>query len=163
MKHPIRAATALFLLTWPLTACGVSGGDGLFERCVPEEATRANTAELEGSYEGSQEAKGTRLTLTARPGRSGGTLTVENWPTGDSFRDELGPSFSGTGTWEIDHPSGSAKHPLLRLQFDPPKPDMPTPHTIDLLSIGIDAKRTFIYDNKDPDTCPHFRLQLREK
>ncbi|WP_123517909.1 hypothetical protein [Streptomyces sp. 2132.2] len=122
-----------------------------------------STAELEGSYEGSREAAGTRLTLTTRPGQVGGTLTTENWPTGEAFRDELGPSFSTTGTWELTRPSGSAKHPLLRLHFDAPKPELPSPDTIDLLSVGIDAKRTFIYDNADPDTCPAFRLQLRKK
>ncbi|MFJ3173857.1 hypothetical protein ACIPJK_24170 [Streptomyces roseus] len=78
-------------------------------------------------------------------------------------RSELGPSFSTSGTWELTRPSGSAQHPLLRLYFDPPKPDLPTPDTIDLLSVGIDAKRTFLYDNADPDTCPDFRLQQRRK
>ncbi|MET9887401.1 hypothetical protein ABZZ20_30535 [Streptomyces sp. NPDC006430] len=163
MNHRIRAATALIVLTWPLTACGGSDGAGPFERCVPEESATVSTAELDGSYEGSREAAGARLTLTSRPGQVGGTLTAENWPTGDAFRDELGPSFSTTGTWELTRPSGSTKHPLLRLHFDPPKPDLPTPDTIDLLSVGIDAKRTFIYDNADPDTCPDFRLQLRKK
>ncbi|MFK0253655.1 hypothetical protein [Streptomyces sp. NPDC090445] len=160
MNHRIRATTALLALTWPLTACG---GPGVFEHCVPEESSTASSAELEGSYEGSLDAKGTRLVLKTRPGESGGTLTVENWPTGDSFRNELGPSFSGTGTWQIARPSGSEKSALLRLHFDPPKPDLPTPDTIDLLSIGIDAKRTFLYDNADPDTCPDFRLQLQRK
>ncbi|MFE5536478.1 hypothetical protein [Streptomyces sp. NPDC056492] len=163
MNHRIRVATALLALTWPLTACGGSGGAGPSERCVPEEAATVSTSELEGGYEGSREAAGTRLTLTSRPGQAGGTLTTENWPTGDAFRDELGPSFSTTGTWELTRPSGSTKHPLLRLHFDPPKPDLPTPDTIDLLSVGIDEQRTFIYDNADPDTCPAFRLQLRRR
>ncbi|MET9700795.1 hypothetical protein ABZY31_28320 [Streptomyces sp. NPDC006529] len=153
------AGAALAALSWPLTACGLA--DGALERCVPAPATTASTADLAGSYEGSRDAKGTRLTLTTRPGGSGGTLTVENWPTGDSFRKELGTSFNTTGTWEIDRPSDGSPHALLRLDFDPPKPGLPAPDTIDMLSIGIDAKRTFIYADDDPDTCPHFRLQLR--
>ncbi|MEU8843776.1 hypothetical protein AB0D97_32425 [Streptomyces roseus] len=163
MNHRIRAATALIALTWPLTACGSSGGTGAFERCVPEESASVSTVELEGRYEGSRSAAGARLTLSPRPGQVGGTLTAENWPTGEAFRDELGPSFGTSGTWELTRPSGSTEHTLLRLHFDPPKPDLPTPDTIDLLSVGIDAKRTFLYDNADPNTCPDFRLQLRKK
>ncbi|ATZ25812.1 hypothetical protein ACFZBM_13945 [Streptomyces lavendulae] len=154
------AAAALTALAWPLTACGLSGGPS--ERCVPAPATSATTADLEGDYEGSLDAKGTRLTLTTRPGEGGGTLAVENWPTGDSFREELGASFSTTGTWELDRPTAGYRHALLRLHFDPPKPDLPAPHTLDLLSIGIDAERTFVYADKDPDTCPDFRLQRRQ-
>ncbi|MDJ0382498.1 hypothetical protein [Streptomyces sp. G-G2] len=161
MNQRIRitaAGAALAALSWSLTACGL--GSGTLDRCVPAPATTASTADLEGSYAGSLAAEGTRLTLTTRPGESGGTLTVGNWPTGDSFRKELGASFSTTGTWELDQPSAGSQHALLRLHFDPPKPDLPAPDTIDLLSIGIDAKRTFVYADDDPDTCPDFRLQL---
>ncbi|MER5728999.1 hypothetical protein ABT084_11815 [Streptomyces sp. NPDC002138] len=151
------AGAALAVLCWPLTACGLAGGSD--ERCVPAPATTASTVDLEGSYEGSLDAKDARLTLTTRPGEGGGTLTVQNWPTGDSFRKELGTSFSTTGTWELDQPSAGSPHALLRLHFDPPKPGLPAPDTTDLLSVGIDAKRTFVYADNDPDTCPDFRLQ----
>ncbi|WP_412075622.1 hypothetical protein ACLF6K_06830 [Streptomyces xanthophaeus] len=134
---------------------------GAADGCRSGRRRRPEVSGSRGPREGLTRHHGARLTLTTRPGESGGTLTAENWPTGDSLRKELGTSFNTTGTWELDQPSAGNRHALLRLYFDPPKPDLPTPDTIDLLSIGIDAKRTFIYADDDPDTCPDFRLQLR--
>ncbi|MEU5807576.1 hypothetical protein [Streptomyces sp. NPDC047718] len=161
MRHPTGAAAALLFLAWSLTACSGTGG-GLFERCVPAEGATASTFDLEGSYTGSLDAEGVRLTLVTSPGEIGGKLTVQHWPTGKSFRSELGASFDTTGTWQLEMASASVKHPMVRLYFDPPKPGLPIPDSLDRLSVGIDEKRTFLYDNADPDTCPDFRLQRHQ-
>ncbi|MEU9377903.1 hypothetical protein AB0D94_29660 [Streptomyces sp. NPDC048255] len=157
-SHRIRrAAAALAVLVGSLTACG----SDTFERCVPEESTTAGAAQLAGTYEGSLKAEGVRLTLTADPGgKGGGTLSAENWPTGGFHRAELGEAFSGSGTWEVESGQSPNGRSLLRLHFEKPQLFLPG-DTLDKLSIGIDAERTFVYDNSDPDVCPDFRLKLQ--
>ncbi|MFE3608138.1 hypothetical protein [Streptomyces goshikiensis] len=151
------ALAALAALAGSLTACG---SDAL-ERCVPEESTTAGAAQLVGTYEGFLKAKDIHLTLTATPGQNtGGTLTVENWPTGSFHRSGLGETFSGSGTWELESGRPPTSRSLLRFHFEQPELFLPG-DTLDKLSIGIDAKRTFVYDNPDPDVCPDFRLKLR--
>ncbi|GAA4909138.1 hypothetical protein ACFPM3_12075 [Streptomyces coeruleoprunus] len=161
MNHRSRGLlvgmTALGLLSTTLTACGTDA----FERCVPEESASAAAAGIDGTYEGVRDAEGVRLTLTNGSGKAGNTLTVENWPTGDYYRDELGETFDGSGTWEIDRSTASEQSPLLRLHFDKPKPLL-RGDTIDLLTITSDDKRVVLYDNTDPDTCPSFRLDLEK-
>ncbi|MFE7431214.1 hypothetical protein [Streptomyces sp. NPDC057545] len=120
-----------------------------------------SSADLAGTFEGVRDAKGVRLTLTTAPGQAGGTLAVRNWPTGDYYRAELGETFDGSGTWEIDRPTTSDASPLLRLHFDKPR-DMLRGDTVDLLAIAVDSDRAVIYKNDDPDTCPSFRLDLKK-
>ncbi|MFD3695655.1 hypothetical protein ACFWUZ_05775 [Streptomyces sp. NPDC058646] len=157
-SHRIRrCVAALAVLAGSLTACG----SGAFERCVPQAST-ASAAELAGSYEGSLDAEGVRLTLTAAPGQNrGGTLTVENWPTGGFHTSEPGRAFTGSGTWEIDTGRATKGRSLLRLHFEEPELLLPG-DVLDTLSIGIDSERTFLYDDFDPDVCPDFRLKLRQ-
>lgn len=158
LSHRTAAAlAALAVLAGSLTACG----SGAFERCVPEESTTASAAQLVGTYEGSLKAAGVRLTLTATPNQnSGGTLTVENWPTGSFYRSKPGEAFTGSGTWEVESGRPPKSRSLLRLHFEQPELLLPG-DTLDKLSIGVDAERTFVYDNADPDVCPDFRLRLR--
>ncbi|MER8095951.1 hypothetical protein [Streptomyces goshikiensis] len=158
-SHRIRRTTAaLTVLVGSLTACG---SDAL-ERCVPEASTTASAAQLVGTYEGSLEAEGVRLTLTATPGGNrGGTLTAENWPTGNFHKSQPGRAFTGTGTWEVEDARPPKGRSLIRMQFDDPS-EVTSSDTLDKLSIGIDAKRIFVYDDSDPDVCPDFRLKLRQ-
>lgn len=158
MPHHIRRTTAaLTVLAGSVTACGSNA----FERCVPEESTTASAAQLVGTYEGSLKAKGVRLALAATPGQnSGGSLTVENWPTGTPYRSEPGEAFTGSGTWEVESGRPPRSRSLLRLHFEQPEPLLPG-DTLDKLSVGIDAERIFVYDNTDPDVCPDFRLKLQ--
>ncbi|MER6994808.1 hypothetical protein [Streptomyces sp. NPDC000410] len=149
--------TALAVLAGTLSGCG----SDVFERCVPEKSAAVSSADLDGTYEGRRDAEGVRLTLTPAAGQAGGTLTAENWPTSDYYRDELGDTFDGSGTWAFDAASAPGKDPLLRLNFDKPR-DMLPGDTVDLLTIGVDAKRTVVYKNDDPDTCPSFRLDLKK-
>ncbi|MBT2408483.1 MULTISPECIES: hypothetical protein [unclassified Streptomyces] len=153
-----RAAAALAVLCGSLTACG----SDTFERCVPEASTTASAAQLVGTYEGSHEAEGVRLTLTATPGENrGGTLTTENWPTGSFHKSKPGKAFTGSGTWEVEDARASTHRSLLRLQFEDPA-EVTSGDTLDKLSIGIDADRIFVYDDFDPDVCPAFRLELQK-
>ncbi|WP_125542639.1 hypothetical protein [Streptomyces sp. WAC05292] len=160
-RRRVRAAggmAALAAVAGLLSGCGSDA----FERCVPEAADTAGAAQLAGTFEGELEAKGVRLTLALTPGTAhGGSFTVENWPTGDSsFHAHLGKAFSGSGTWVVD-PAGSGRdRTTLLLDFAEPEGIMQG-DTLDRLSIGIDAKRTFVYDDPDPDVCPDFRLRLR--
>ncbi|MFD6182681.1 hypothetical protein [Streptomyces goshikiensis] len=157
IRRSVAAVAALAALAGSLTACG---SDAL-ERCVPEESTAAGAAQLVGTYEGLLKAKDIRLTLTATPGQNtGGTLTVDNWPTGSFHRSGLGETFTGSGTWEVESGRPPNSRSLLRLRFEQPELFLPG-DTLDKLAIGIDAKRIFVYDNSDPDVCPDFRLKLR--
>ncbi|MEU9096184.1 hypothetical protein [Streptomyces sp. NPDC048361] len=113
------------------------------------------TGDLAGTYRGVYEARGAVLTLSSVPGWSGGTLTVEGWPTGSTYRAELGKTFKGSGTWELD--AGSQGGPLVRLSFTQPH-DWISGDTVDRLAIAADSSRTVLYENSDPDTCPDFRL-----
>ncbi|WP_370413664.1 hypothetical protein [Streptomyces fradiae] len=93
------ALAALVVLVGSLTACGSGVGP---ERCVPEASSTAGAAELVGSYDGSLEAEGVRLTLAGTAGAGqGGTMTAENWPTGSFSRSAStasGPSSTTTST-----------------------------------------------------------------
>ncbi|MFI9777268.1 hypothetical protein ACIHCV_21530 [Streptomyces sp. NPDC051956] len=131
-----------------------------FERCVPGKSTEVNSADLEGSYRGSGEADRTTITLKTTPGQFGGTMTVRKWPSSDFPRYGKDQTFDGSGTWQVDKTSDSGKYPMVRLSFDEPDA-LATVNTVDLLSIGVDSKRTALYDEADPDTCPAFRLERR--
>lgn len=151
-RRALGSVAALVVLAATLTACG----SDTFERCVPVAAKSATPGELIGRYEGAHEADGVRLTLS-----SGGAMRAEKWPTGDYHRAELGTTFNGTGTWEIEPATASNDRALLRLHFTKPtlflKGD-----TLDKLTIGIDGTRTDLYEDFDPDVCPDFRLQRRK-
>ncbi|WP_405710303.1 hypothetical protein OG264_16615 [Streptomyces xanthophaeus] len=157
-SHRIRrTAAALAVLAGSLTACSAE----TFERCVPEESTTAGAVQLPGTYEGALKAKGVRLTLTtASGGKGAGTLTAENWPTGSAHEATLGKTFSGSGTWEVETDNSPDRRRVVRLHFDKPELFLPG-DTVDKLSIGIDAERTFVYTNPDPEICPKFRLKLQ--
>lgn len=153
--HPRRAlgaVAALAVLTATLTACG----SDTLQRCVPVAAKSATPGELIGLYEGAHEAEGVRLTLS-----SGGAMRAEKWPTGDYHRAELGDTFNGSGTWEIEQATASHDRALLRLHFTRPTQFLKG-DTLDKLTIGIDANRTDLYEDFDPDVCPDFRLRLRK-
>lgn len=157
-SHAIRCATAaLAVVVGLLTGCGSDSA----ERCVPEPSTTVSAAQLAGTYVGSREAEGVRLTLSTTPGGNrGGTLTTENWPTGSFHTSKPGRAFTGSGTWEVEDARASTRRSLLRLQFEDPA-EVTSGDTLDKLSIGIDARRIVIYDDTDPDVCPAFRLQLQ--
>ncbi len=147
------------ILVGSLTACGSDA----FERCVPKASATVSAAQLIGAYEGSREAEGVRLTLAAAPGGNrGGTFTAENWPTGSFHKSPPGKAFTGSGSWAVQDALPPKGRSLLRLQFDDPA-EVTTGATLDKLSIGIDAKRIFVYDDTDPDVCPAFRLKLRQE
>ncbi|PKV86229.1 hypothetical protein [Streptomyces sp. TLI_146] len=148
-RRALGAVAALALLTAPLTACG---SDAL-ERCVPVAAESATPGELIGRYEGAHEADGVRLTLSP-----GGAMRAEKWPTGDYHRAKLGKTFDGSGTWEIESATASTGRALLRLHFTKPTLFLQG-DTLDKLTIGIDATRTDLYQDTDPDICPDFRLR----
>ncbi|MFK0255933.1 hypothetical protein [Streptomyces sp. NPDC090445] len=150
---------ALAAVGGALTACGSDA----FERCVPEAADTAGAAQLAGTFDGELKAKGASLVLTLTPGTAqGGSFTAENWPTGDSsFHAHLGKTFSGSGTWQVQAPVSAKGRTMLVLEFTEPEGFLHG-DTLDKLSIGIDAKRTFVYDDRDPDVCPKFRLRLRQ-
>ncbi|MBD0741430.1 hypothetical protein [Streptomyces sp. CBMA152] len=151
-RRALGAVAALVVLAATLTACG---SDAL-KRCVPVPVKSAAPGDLVGRYEGAHEADGVRLTLS-----SGGAMRAEKWPTGDYHRAELGNTFNGSGTWEIEPATASNDRALLRLHFTKPalflKGD-----TLDKLTIGIDSTRTDLYQDFDPDVCPDFRLQLQK-
>ncbi|WP_369378370.1 hypothetical protein [Streptomyces sp. cg36] len=109
--------------------------------------------ELIGRYEGAHEADGVRLTLP-----EGGAVRAEKWPTGDYHRAELGESFDGSGTWEVEQATGSRDRALLRPHFTAPARFLQG-DTLDGLTIGTDGSRTDLYDDFDPDVCPDFRLE----
>ncbi|MER7467088.1 hypothetical protein [Streptomyces sp. NPDC097981] len=151
-RRALGAATTLAVLAATLTACGSDA----FQRCVPVAGKGATPLEVIGSYEGSGKAGGVRLTLS-----SGGAMTAEKWLNGSYFGADSGDTFNASGTWEIQQATASNDRALLRLHFDKPvgflKGD-----TLDRLSIGVDATRTFLYDDFDPDVCPDFRLRLQK-
>ncbi|MFB7372621.1 hypothetical protein ACFC0D_22550 [Streptomyces sp. NPDC056222] len=149
--------TALVVLGGTVSGCG----SDLFERCVPEESSAASSADLTGTFEGELDADGARLTLTTAPGQAGGTLTAENWPTGDRHLAELGDTFDGSGTWEVDRQSDPDDIPRLRLYFEKPEGIL-RGDTVDLLTITADSERTVVYKHDDPDTCPDFVLELKK-
>jgi hypothetical protein len=155
----VALAVASPLLTLGLTACGASGGLG---RCIPAGDAAVGAGGLVGTYRGVHDADGVSLTLSLTPGRNGGTLTVDNWPTGTYYRAELGKSFKGSGTWEVDAPSGPQGRPLVHLSFTQPH-DWMSGDTVDRLAVASDSTRTVLYEDSDPNTCPDFRLDLASK
>ncbi|WP_327280773.1 MULTISPECIES: hypothetical protein [unclassified Streptomyces] len=151
-RRALGTATALAVLAATLTACGSDA----FQRCVPVAEKGATPLEVTGSYEGSIKAEGVRLTLS-----SGGAMTAEKWRNGSYFDTKSGDTFDASGTWEIQRATGSNDRALVRLHFDKPFGSLKD-DTLDELSIGVDATRTFLYDDFDPDVCPDFRLQLQK-
>ncbi|MFG2722540.1 hypothetical protein ACGFW5_30230 [Streptomyces sp. NPDC048416] len=148
------SAAAFVLLMAGLTGCGASSPLG---HCLPGGAPGVKAADLAGTYQGRHEAKGTAMTLVPVPDRNGGTMTVENWPTGDHYRAELGDTFKGSGTWEVDEPMSTQHGPLVHLYFTRPH-DWMSGDTVDLLTVAGDSTRTVLYEDADPDICPDFRL-----
>ncbi|MGH4032714.1 hypothetical protein ACQB60_27690 [Actinomycetota bacterium Odt1-20B] len=152
-KKLLYAGAALTVLAGGLAyACSSDA----FERCVPEKSKQVNSTELEGSYRGTLKAAGTRITLKTSPGRFGGTMTVRNWPRHGFPNYSKGSTFDDSGTWHVD--TTTDDYPMVQLYFD--KPDEPlTPHDkVERLSIGVNAKRSILYDDPDPDVCPDFLL-----
>lgn len=88
-------------------------------------------------------------------------MTAEKWRNGSYFDTKSGDTFDASGTWEIQRATGSNDRALVRLHFDKPFGSLKD-DTLDELSIGVDATRTFLYDDFDPDVCPDFRLQLQK-
>ncbi|NEB74370.1 hypothetical protein G3I40_03850 [Streptomyces sp. SID14478] len=128
------------------------------KRCVPEKSAQISSTDLEGSYRGSGDADGAHIRLKSSPGEFGGTMTVRDWPGSDFPRYGKDKKFDGSGTWQVDRTADSGKYPMVRLSFEDPDA-LTTVSTVDMLSIGVDAKRSVLYDEADPDTCPAFRLQ----
>ncbi|MDQ8706827.1 hypothetical protein RCO28_30800 [Streptomyces sp. LHD-70] len=151
------AAAVCALLSAPLTACSPAG---VAASCVPPKSKSVSASDLVGTFEGAKDADGAGIVLKEKPGEDGGTLSVHNWPTGEYYRDTLGATFDGTGTWEIQPASKTVKYPLLQLHFEEPKEFAPE-DTVDMLSVAYDSKRTVIYEDADPDVCPKFRLELQ--
>ncbi|MFP3992348.1 hypothetical protein U9R90_33750 [Streptomyces sp. E11-3] len=120
-----------------------------------------SSAEIVGTYKGLRDAKGISLTLEAdaeRPGASGGRVTVENWPTGDWYRPELGETFDGSGTWELQPAREGSERSTVSLTFTKPR-EFGTNDTLDTLTAAADSDRIVLFENDDPDICPRFRLE----
>ncbi|MBP2053451.1 hypothetical protein J2Z21_006444 [Streptomyces griseochromogenes] len=153
-----KAVAALLALLSPLVGC--SSASTAVEACMAKQATSATSGELAGTYAGEGDAKGATITLKAsdsKPG--GGTVTVHHWPTGNWHKSELGDTFDGSGTWDVEGSTGSDEYAKVSLSFTEPELFLPD-DTLDALSIAIDSKRTFLYEDDDPDVCPNFRLRL---
>ncbi|MFD7334680.1 hypothetical protein ACFV98_01580 [Streptomyces violascens] len=157
MNRSLRGLAIAVVL--PLSAFGITGcgASGVLDRCVPAGGAAVGANELVGTYRGVHDAAGARLTLSLGPGQHGGTLTVDDWPTGTYYRAELGKTFKGSGTWVVD--TRSQGHPLVRLSFTQPHDWLPG-DTVDRLTVAADSTRTVLYEDSDPDTCPDFRLDL---
>ncbi|MDI3417939.1 hypothetical protein [Streptomyces luteolus] len=151
------AAAVCAMLSAPLAACSPAD---LAASCVPPKSKAVIASELVGTFKGAKDADDAGIVLKEKHGQGGGTLSVRNWPTGDYYRDSLGATFDGTGTWEIQPASKTVKNPLLHLHFEEPK-EFASGGTVDMLSVASDSKRTVIYEDTDPDVCPKFRLELR--
>ncbi|MZD05400.1 hypothetical protein GTW43_09945 [Streptomyces sp. SID5785] len=155
-KKLLCAGVALATLAGGLIVACSSGTSG---RCVPKRTAQVSSAELEGTYRGSHDADGARITLKTSPGEFGGTMTVRRWPTDDFPRYGGDKTFDGSGRWQVSRTAGSGKYPMLKLSFETPEDPLATAGTVALLSIGVDAKHSVLYDDADPDTCPAFRLE----
>jgi hypothetical protein len=153
----VTAVAALGLLL-PLGAC--ASASTAVEACMAKQATSVSSVDLTGTYTGEDEAKAVTMTLKPAGGRSGGTVTVHNWPTGDWYKSELGDTFNGSGTWQVDYSGGPGDPPQVGLSFTEPRLFLDG-YTIDKLSIAMDSTRTYLYKNDDPDACPAFRLKKR--
>ncbi|MFJ4322332.1 hypothetical protein ACIP3A_04320 [Streptomyces tricolor] len=150
------AAAALGLLA-PLAAC--SSASTAVEACMAQQAVSATSGEVEGTYLGEGDAEGVKLTLKASDTRTGGTVTVHHWPTGDWYESELGETFDGSGTWDVEGGTRPGDHARVHLSFTAPELFL-RGYTLDMLSVATDAERTYLYEDDDPDVCPAFRLRL---
>ncbi|MGW0766574.1 hypothetical protein [Streptomyces sp. NPDC002676] len=155
--HVVTAAAALALLS-PLAAC--SSASTAVEACMGKQATSVSSVDLTGTYAGEDKAKGATITLTSTDGKPGGRVTVRHWPSGNWHKDKLGATFDGSGTWEVQEGASTGGHPQVGLSFTAPDFFLPD-DTIDTLSIARDGKKTYLYQDDDPDTCPTFRLRMR--
>ncbi|MEU8030322.1 hypothetical protein AB0C13_17025 [Streptomyces sp. NPDC049099] len=54
--------------------------------------------------------------------------------------------------------TGPEAHARVQLSFTEPRSFL-NGDTLDKLSIATDAKRTYLYEDDDPDVCPKFRLR----
>ncbi|MDN3260130.1 hypothetical protein QWJ26_09980 [Streptomyces sp. CSDS2] len=151
----VTAAAVLALLS-PLSGC--SSASTAVEACMGKQAVSATTGELEGTYTGEAHAKGVEITLKASDTGTGGTVTVRNWPTGSWYRSELGPTFDGSGTWDVLSGAGSDDYGQVKLSFTEPERFLQD-DTLDSLSIAKDSERLYLYEDDDPDVCPTFRLR----
>lgn len=124
-----------------------------------KQAVSATSGELAGTYVGEGHAKGATITLKTSGGKPGGTVTVHDWPTGDWYRGELGDTFDGKGTWDVEGGTRSGEHAQVHLFITEPRLFL-RGYTLDALSIATDSKRTHLYEDDDPDVCPAFRLRL---
>ncbi|MEU1402147.1 hypothetical protein ABZ471_07225 [Streptomyces sp. NPDC005728] len=152
----VTAAGVLGLLS-PLAGC--SSASTAVEACMAKQAASATSGELAGTYVGEDHAKGATITLKASDTRTGGTVTVHNWPTGDWYKSELGDTFDGSGTWDVVGDTRPGEYVQVHLSITEPELFL-RDHTVDSLSIATDSKRTFLYEDDDPDTCPIFRLRM---
>ncbi|QHA05207.1 hypothetical protein GQF42_19615 [Streptomyces broussonetiae] len=150
-------AVAVPALLSPLAGC--SSSSTAVEACMAKQATSVGSVDLTGTYTGEGDAKAVTLTLRPPVGRSGGSVTVRNWPTGDWYRSELGDTFNGSGTWDVDYSGGSGKPPHVSLSLTSPRLFL-NDDTLDKLSIAEGSGRTYLYENDDPDVCPKFRLKM---
>ncbi|MEU5536712.1 hypothetical protein [Streptomyces sp. NPDC020362] len=148
---------AVLALLSPLAAC--SSASSAVEACMGKQAASATSGELAGTYRGEGDAEGATITLKASDSKPGGTVTVHHWPTGSWHKSELGDTFDGSGTWDVAGGTGSGDHAQVRLSFTKPELFLHG-DTLDSLSIAMDGKRTFLYQDDDPDVCPKFRLRL---
>ncbi|NEB37477.1 hypothetical protein [Streptomyces sp. SID14515] len=156
--RPRRALVAALLLPLllPLGACSADSA----RTCLPDGGA-VSSADLVGAYTGLRDAEGVSVGLEAdaeRPGASGGRVTVENWPTGDWYRSELGETFDGAGTWEF-RPGGEAgEKATVSFVFTEPR-KFGANDTLDTLTVAADSDRIVLHENDDPDICPRFRLE----
>ncbi|WP_225838131.1 hypothetical protein [Streptomyces sp. NK08204] len=151
-------AVAVPALLYPLAGC--SSAATAVEACMGKQATSVSSVDLTGTYAGEGRARGATITLTSTDGKPGGRVTVHHWPTGSYYRGELGGTFDGSGTWELQHGASAGGHPQVGLSLTEPRFFLPG-DTLDTLSIAGDGKRTYLYQEDDPDTCPAFRVRLR--
>lgn len=151
-------AVAVLALLSPLTAC--SSASTAVEACMAKQATSVSSVDLVGAYAGEGGAKDVTVMLRSTDGKPGGTVTVRHWPTGDWYKSELGATFNGSGTWSVQSGSGSEGHARVQLSFTEPRTFL-SGDTLDELSIATDGKKTYLYQDDDPDVCPTFRLRMR--
>ncbi|PZT68965.1 hypothetical protein DN402_16335 [Streptomyces sp. SW4] len=134
---------------------GCSSVSTAVEGCMGKQAVGATSGELAGTYRGEGDAEGVTLILEASESEPGsGTVTVNNWPTGDWYRSELGETFDGSGTWSVIQGGTSAtEFARLSLSFTAPERFLDG-DTLDSLSIAQGDRRTYLYADDDPDVCP---------
>ncbi|MGW1596420.1 hypothetical protein [Streptomyces sp. NPDC002343] len=99
-----------------------------------------------------------QITLKASAAGTGGTVTVRDRPTGDWYKSELGETFDGSGTWDVEGGSEAGDHARVHLSFTEPELFL-RGYTVDMLSVATDSEHTYLYEDDDPDVCPAFRLR----